>query len=116
MERISDLERKYVNEALDNAFRTSKNSIFNSRLEKEFAEKFGMKYAIGSSNGTATLHQAVAALGIKPGDEVIAPALTMASSSFGIIMAGVNPVFADSDRETGNCYIWRCTGEQRSFV
>lgn len=100
MERISDLERKYVNEALDNAFRTSKNSIFNSRLEKEFAEKFGMKYAIGSSNGTATLHQAVAALGIKPGDEVIAPALTMASSSFGIIMAGVNPVFADSDRET----------------
>ena len=100
MERISDLERKYVNEALDNAFATSKNSIFNSRLEKEFAEKFGMKYAIGSSNGTATLHQAVAALGIKPGDEVIAPALTMASSSFGIIMAGVNPVFADSDRET----------------
>ena len=40
MERISDLERKYVNEALDNAFATSKNSIFNSRLEKEFAEKF----------------------------------------------------------------------------
>ena len=100
MERISDLEKKYVNEALENAFATSKNSIFNLRLEKEFAEKFGMKYAIGSINGTATLHQAVAALGIKPGDEVIAPALTMASSSFGIVMAGVNPVFADSDRET----------------
>ena len=46
MERISDLERKYVNEALDNAFRTSKNSVFNTRLEKEFSEKFGMKYAI----------------------------------------------------------------------
>ena len=100
MERISDLERQYVNEALDNAFATSKNSVFNTRLEKEFAQKFGMKYAIGSSNGTATLHTAVAALGIKPGDEVIAPALTMASSSFGIVMAGVNPVFADSDRET----------------
>lgn len=100
MDRISDLERKYVNEALDNAFATSRNSVFNTRLEKEFAQKFGMKYAIGSSNGTATLHTAVAALGIKPGEEVIAPALTMASSSFGIVMAGVNPVFADSDRET----------------
>lgn len=100
MERISDIERKYVNEALNNGFATSKNSIFNSRLEKAFAEKFGMKYAIGSSNGTATLHTAVAALGIKPGEEVIAPALTMSSSSFGIIMNGSNPVFADSDPDT----------------
>ena len=39
MERISDLEKKYVMEALENEFATSKNSIFNDKLEAAFAEK-----------------------------------------------------------------------------
>lgn len=102
MERISKLEREYVNQVLDNAFSTSKNSIFNNKLEKEFAERFNSKYAIGSSNGTATLHAAVAALDIKPGDEVICPALTMTSTSLGILQNGSIPVFADSDLDTFN--------------
>lgn len=33
MERISQLERDYVNQVLDNAFATSLNSVFNNRLE-----------------------------------------------------------------------------------
>ena len=40
MERISKLERKYVNQVLDNAFATSLNSVFNNKLETEFADKF----------------------------------------------------------------------------
>lgn len=38
MERISQLERDYVNQVLDNAFATSLNSVFNNRLETAFAK------------------------------------------------------------------------------
>lgn len=38
MERISQLERDYVNQVLDNAFATSLNSVFNNRLEAAFAK------------------------------------------------------------------------------
>lgn len=100
MKRISELERKYVNEVLDNAFATSLNSVFNTRLENQFANKFSRNFAIGHCNGTATLHTAVAALGIKPGDEVIVPALTMTSTAFGVLHNGSIPVFADSDINT----------------
>ncbi len=106
MERISNLEKKYVMEALDNAFATSKNSIFNNRLEKAFADLYHCKYAIGLCNGTATLHTAVAACGVKQGDEVIVPALTMTSTAFGALNNGSIPVFADVDP-----YTFMITGE-----
>lgn len=100
MERISKLEKKYVMDVLDNAFATSKNSIYNNKLEKEFAEKFNAKYAIGHCNGTATLHVALMACGVQPGDEVIVPALTMSSTSIPVVLCGAVPVFADSDIDT----------------
>lgn len=100
MERISKLEKKYVMDALDNAFATSKNSIYNAKLEATFAKLFNAKYAIGHCNGTATLHVALLACGIKAGDEVIVPALTMSSTSIPVVLMGAIPVFADSDIDT----------------
>ena len=100
MERISELEKKYVMDALNNAFATSKNSIYNNKLESKFAETFNSKYAIGHCNGTATLHVALMACGIQPGDEVIVPALTMSSTSIPVVLCGAIPVFADSDLDT----------------
>ena len=100
MKRITELEKKYVMEVLDNEFETSKNSIFNNRLEREFADRFNSKYAIGHCNGTATIHVALLACGIKPGDEVIVPALTMSSTSIPVVLCGAIPVFADSDPDT----------------
>lgn len=100
MERISNLEKKYVLDALDNAFATSKNSVYNNKLEAEFAKKFNANFAIGHCNGTATLHVALLAVGVKPGDEVIVPALTMSSTSIPIVLMGAIPVFADSDIDT----------------
>ncbi len=100
MNRISDLEKKYVMEALENEFATSKNSNFNNRLEAAFANMFHTKYAIGHCNGTATLHTALLACGIKEGDEVIVPALTMSSTSIPVVLCGAVPVFADSDIDT----------------
>ena len=100
MKRISELEKKYVLDALDNEFATSKNSTYNNKLEQSFAKKFNAKYAIGHCNGTATLHVALLACGVKPGDEVIVPALTMSSTSIPVVLMGAIPVFADSDIDT----------------
>lgn len=97
MERISELEKRYVLEALDNEFETSKNSNFNNRLESAFCERLHSKYAIGHCNGTATLHVALMACDVGPGDEVIVPALTMSSTSIPVVLCGAIPVFADSD-------------------
>ncbi len=102
MNRFSELEKKYVIEALDNEFNTSKNGIFNSRLEKKFSEIFNVKYAIGHVNGTQTMHTAVAALGVKAGDEVIVPPLTMSSTSLAVLQNNSIPVFADVDKNTFN--------------
>lgn len=102
MKRFTELERKYVLDVLDNEFNTSKNSIYNNKLEKLFAEKFDSNYAIGHSNGTVTMHTALAALGVKAGDEVIVPPLTMSSTSLAVLNNGSIPVFADVDPETFN--------------
>lgn len=102
MNRISDFERKYVLEALENEFNTSRNSIFNNKMEQKFSEIFGCSYSIGHVNGTATLHTALAALDIQLGDEVIVPPLTMSSTALSVLQNGSVPVFADVDPDTFN--------------
>ena len=102
MNRISNLERKYVLEALNNEFRTSLNSLFVNRLEKQFAEKFNCLFAISHVNGTATMHTALAALGVGPGDEVIVPPLTMSSTAISVLHNQSIPIFADVDKNTFN--------------
>lgn len=100
MDRFTELEKKYVLDALANSFRNSLNSIYNSKLEKAFAQKFKSNFAIGIVNGTATLHTALHALGVGPGDEVIVPPLTMSAPSLAILQNGSIPVFADVDPDT----------------
>jgi len=100
MKRITEKERKYVLEALDNEFSTSRNSIFCNKLESAFAAKFNADFAISHVNGTATMHTALAALGVGEGDEVIVPPLTMSSTSLAVLHNRSIPVFADVDINT----------------
>lgn len=102
MKRITEIEKRYVLEALENEFATSKNSIFCNRLESAYAKRFGVDYAISHVNGTATMHTALAALGIQEGDEVIVPPLTMSSTSLAVLHNKSIPVFADVDLDTFN--------------
>lgn len=102
MKRFSELEKKYVLEVIDNEFNTSKNSIFGNRLESSFSNLLGVEYSIGHVNGTATMHTALAALGVKPEDEVIVPPLTMSSTALAVLQNGSIPVFADVDLHTFN--------------
>lgn len=99
-DRISLREVAYVMEVLRSEFRASKSAGMLQRLEAAFAQKFGVRYAISFINGTATLHAALAAAGVGPGDEVIVPPLTMASTSLAVLHAGALPVFADIDPDT----------------
>jgi len=100
MERIGETERSYVLEVLDTQFRSSAGHGMTTRLERAFASKFNTRYAIAHINGTATMHAALAAAGVGPGDEVIVPPLTMSSTTFVVLHANAVPVFADIDPET----------------
>ena len=97
MERISDLEKSYVLEVLESEFRGSKTTGMVGRAEAAFSRQFDKKFSMGFVNGTGTLHTAIEALGIGPGDEVIVPPLTMSATAFSVIQANATPVFADVD-------------------
>ena len=62
----------------------------------------GAQYAVAVSNGTAALHCACIAAGIREGDEVITTPLTFAASANCVLYCGARPVFADIDLETYN--------------
>lgn len=100
IQRISGLERKYINQVLDGEFKSNHVYEMVTRLEKKFAEQFGCKYAVAMTNGTATLHAALEAAGVGEGDEVIVPALTMSSTNICVLQANAIPVFADIDPYT----------------
>ncbi|MGO8696905.1 MAG: DegT/DnrJ/EryC1/StrS family aminotransferase [Limisphaerales bacterium] len=100
IQRVSEREHAYVREALENGFRVSTKTAFRTRLEEAFARRYGMRFAISMSNGTAAIHAALEAAGIGAGDEVIVPALTMSSPSLAVLQANATPVFADVDRHT----------------
>jgi dTDP-4-amino-4,6-dideoxygalactose transaminase len=58
--------------------------------------------SISVSSGTAALHAAYAAIGIKPGDEVITPPLTFIATQATAALFGANIVFCDIQPDTGN--------------
>ena len=66
-------------------------------LEREFAAKMQVKYALAVNSGTSALEAALAALGVGPGDEVIVPAWTWHSCFHAVIRLGALPVCAEID-------------------
>ncbi len=64
-------------------------------FERAFAEYVGARFAIALCNGTATLHTALVALGVKPGDRVAVPPLTMSATTLAVLQAGAVPAFCD---------------------
>jgi perosamine synthetase len=98
--RIFGNELKYVKEVLEAEFRSSYGSVMMKRFEQAFSQRFGVKYSISQVNGTTTMHSVLEAIGIGPGDEVIVPPLTMASTTFAVLQANATPVFADVDPDT----------------
>ena len=77
-----------------------------AEFEKAFAEKFGVKYALMVSSGSAASLLAVAGLiysgRIKKGDEVIVPAVSWSTTYFPLYQMGLKLRFVDIDKDTLN--------------
>ena len=101
---ITDLEKKYVNMALDSG-RLSPGP-FVQKFEKKFAEMHKQKYGIACNSGTSSLHVALEALKEKyswdQNCEVLVPAITFIATSNAVMHAGMKPVFVDVDSRTYN--------------
>ena len=69
-------------------------------FEAGFAEWHGVKYAIGHSSGTASLHAAMYGVGLGAGDEMICPSVTYWASCVQALTLGASVVFADIDPDT----------------
>ena len=69
-------------------------------FEEAFARFTGAREAVAVSSGTAALHAALHALGIKEGDEILVPAMTFAASANCARFVGATPVFVDVEPET----------------
>lgn len=73
-----------------------------AEFEKALCVHTGAKYAVAVSSGTAALHIAALASGLKKGDEAITSPVTFVASANCILYAGARPVFADIDEDTVN--------------
>jgi len=98
---ITDLEIEYVNDAIRNGWNSNWNSYIN-QFEASFSEYIGTKHAVTTSSCTGSLHLALLALGIGPGDEVIVPELTWIATASCVAYVGATPVFCDIE-ETSWC-------------
>jgi len=99
--RLGALERSYLLDCLDTGWISSRGPYL-ARFEQEFAAYCGVRHGVATTNGTAALHVALAALGIGPGDEVVIPTLTMAATAFAVVYTGATPVLVDSEPLRGN--------------
>ena len=95
---IGEAEKRYVADAMESTWISSKGPYLE-RFEREFSGFLGSQHGIATCNGTVSIHVALAALGIGPGDEVIVPTLTYVASVNAIRYTGATPVFVDSEQD-----------------
>ena len=101
------LEQKYIKEAFDTNWVVPLGPNVNAFEDdlKQFVGKDQQgreKEVVALSAGTAAVHLALIACGVKPGDEVCVQSFTFCASSHPITYLGATPVFIDSERDTWN--------------
>lgn len=84
--------------------------LVHERLEAEFSEFVGTKYAIAVGSGGMALQMSLRALGLKPGDEAIHQVDTCSATAMAVMNAGVTPIFADISEQT---FMLDCADVQR---
>ena len=97
--RFAGNEWVYLKECLDSTYVSSVGK-FVDRLEADLAAYTGAKHAVAVVNGTAALHMALLLAGVRPGDEVLIPALTFVATANAVAYCGATPHFADSEEST----------------
>jgi dTDP-4-amino-4,6-dideoxygalactose transaminase len=73
-----------------------------AELERQLAEFCGAKHVLSCANGTDALGLALMALGLKPGQAVIAPSFTFAATAEAVAWFGATPIFVDVKEDSFN--------------
>ena len=94
-------EKRYLNECIETGWISSEGP-FVKRFEERMAAAVGRRHGIAVCNGTAALEVAVAALDLRPADEVIMPAFTIISCAAALVRRGCVPLLVDSEPVTWN--------------
>lgn len=77
-----------------------KGRAWNAEFEKAVRDATGASFAVTSLNGTISLTQALLALELSPGDEVLVPDSTMIATPNACLIIGLKPVLVDIEKET----------------
>ena len=101
--RVYEARKTIIDEAVHRVLASGKYILGEEgkAFEQEFATFLGGGFAAGCANGTEAITLALWALGLKPGQKVIVPALTAVPTAAAVVLAGGIPVFADVDINTG---------------
>lgn len=92
-------EAEFVADTIASTF-VSSVGAYVDRFEADVAAYTGAERAVAVVNGTAALHIALVALGVRHGDLVLTQSLTFVGTANAIAQAGAQPVFVDVERET----------------
>ncbi|WP_433727285.1 DegT/DnrJ/EryC1/StrS family aminotransferase [Actinoplanes sp. CA-051413] len=98
---VSDIERKLLLDAFDSNWVAPVGPDLDA-FEAQVAELVGVRHAVALSSGTAALHLALMAAGVRRGDTVLVPSFTFAASANAVMYLGARPVFVDSTADTWN--------------
>ena len=94
-------EKEYIKEAFDTNWIAPLGENVN-KFEEELAKYVNINNAAALSAGTAAIHMALKALGVKEGDIIFCQSLTFSATANPIIYQNATPVFIDSEYETWN--------------
>jgi perosamine synthetase len=97
---IVEADIKAVTDVLETGMLVQGKEV--EKLENAIAQYIGVNHVIAVSNGTATMHIMLKALGIGPDDEVIVPAFSYVATANVVELVGAKPVFVDIDIQTFN--------------
>ncbi|AEV86524.1 pyridoxal phosphate-dependent aminotransferase [Actinoplanes sp. SE50] len=98
---VTDVERKLLLDAFDSNWVAPVGPDLDA-FEQKCAELVGVRHAVALSSGTAALHLALIAAGVRRGDTVLIPSFTFAATANAVMYLGARPVFLDSTRESWN--------------
>ena len=95
---LGEEERRAVEEVLSSGMLVNASYEGGERV-REFEGKvrrlLGAKHVVAVNSGTAALHAALLALGVKAGDEVVVPPFTFVATANVVLACGAKPVFVD---------------------
>ena len=92
-------EKKYLADCVDSGF-VSSVGAFVTAFEESVRDFVGAEHAVAIVNGTAALHVALLAVGVRPGDEVIVPAMSFVATANAVSHSGAIAHFVDVDEVT----------------